>query len=999
MLREQEYIDIVKNIVKNIEDNVHIENKNTLWEYTKCQIRTDTIAYSAKRAKELREREEFLRKRVETLEKDLKDNEINYVEYIQCKTEWENIIRVKTEGILLRSKSKWVEEGERNSKYFLNLEKRNYNTNYIKTLITKENKHIDNLNDIICEQRNFYESLYSTKTGNNSIDIEASIKFTEQDNIPKLDEESKSLCESEITMEECALALKNLANNKSPGSDGFTTNFYKFFWSDIKSLLFDSFKYSYNNMCLSQNQKLSILNLLPKKEKDLRYLANWRPVSLLNTDYKILTKVLAIRLQKVIYKLINSDQVGYVKGRFIGENIRTMFDIMNYIDNSKESGFFVQVDFEKAFDSIEWSFLIKGLKSYNFGSYFINWIKILYTDISSCVGNNGYYSEYFTLSRSIRQGCPVSALLFILIAELIAINIRNDKKIKGININGIEYKISLMADDTTLFMMDLESLKIAIEKFHNFEKCSGLKLNLCKTEIIPLGKNRNSTLCLPKCLTEIKINNGPFKALGIWFAKTELQVSNLNFNNRLKKIESMLTLWRLRNLSIKGKICILKTLILPQVKFLFNMIYVPYEVLERIDKMFFQFLWDKKPAKIKRKTIIAAVSDGGMGMIDIFDVHVTAKVGWIIRFFNQANSKWKNLFKIMINIDETKLNKNMDFTNNGKTRFHMQLLKCWFNIINITPTNVKDICNQYLLYNQNILVNRKVLTDNTRMIGMNRDTKLIDLLDCNGKFLEFNILKQKFKQLSVLGYNSLITSIPSHWKHALQANITKMSFNDLKQGLEPYIKIGNVQKSLNSKITCKQIYHSLIDKNIQPPTAIETWVEMYPFLESQNWTQIYRLPFQITKEPYMQSFQYKILNRIINTREKLCQWKIINNNKCLYCGVVDTIEHHFINCHNSKEIWDRVRRWIKNNLNTYFRLSECEIIFGLTANDTDDMRAINFIILLTKWYINKQRSQNLEMYFFEVLQLIRSKIDSMSYNRLYKGETPITWQHNLMVIL
>ena len=139
---------------------------------------------------------------------------------------------------------------------------------------------------------------------------------------------------------------------------------------------------------------------------------------------------------------------------------------------------------------IEWPFLF--LKLFNFGENFINWIKILYTDIKACVGNNGFFSPYFRLTRSIRQGCPISALLFLLVAEVLAIQIREDTNIKGIKINETELKIGLMADDTTLFLADLHSLSVAISKFKAFKHYSGLKLNLNKTEIIPIGKlNKN----------------------------------------------------------------------------------------------------------------------------------------------------------------------------------------------------------------------------------------------------------------------------------------------------------------------------------------------------------------------------------------------------------------------------------------------------------------------------------------------------------------------------
>ena len=114
------------------------------------------------------------------------------------------------------------------------------------------------------------------------------------------------------------------------------------------------------------------------------------------------------------------------------------------------------------------------------------------------MGNNGHYSEYFKLSRSIRQGCPISALLFILVVKILAIRIRNDDTINGISINETEYKVSMMADNTTLILKDIYSLEKAIKIFEQFKYCSVLKLNLNKTEIIPKGKSKTIKFFLPK---------------------------------------------------------------------------------------------------------------------------------------------------------------------------------------------------------------------------------------------------------------------------------------------------------------------------------------------------------------------------------------------------------------------------------------------------------------------------------------------------------------------
>ena len=213
-----------------------------------------------------------------------------------------------------------------------------------------------------------------------------------------------------------------------------------------------------------------MLSLIPKNGKDLRFLKSWRPVSLLATDYKILAKALATRLQKVISDLINPDQVGYIKGRFISQNIRSIEDIMYLSKKYNIPGLLVLIDFEKAFDTIEWDFLFESLKAYNFGQTFRAWIKLLYTNISSCTINNGHFSRNFILGRGIRQGCPLSALLFILVAEILSIKLRANKDAKGITIDNWEYKIFQLADDTTILTQNLDSLKLIIAEFLKFQK-------------------------------------------------------------------------------------------------------------------------------------------------------------------------------------------------------------------------------------------------------------------------------------------------------------------------------------------------------------------------------------------------------------------------------------------------------------------------------------------------------------------------------------------------
>ena len=201
-----------------------------------------------------------------------------------------------------------------------------------------------------------------------------------------------------------------------------------------------SFNYAFHSGTLFNSQKRGIISLIPKNDKDTSLQKDLRPISLLNVDYKILTKVIAKRLEKLLPKVINPDQTGYVKGRYIGENVRLVQDIMFYTKRINSPTIAIFHDFRKAFDSIEWEYLKAALKAFNFGPNLLNWIDVLYNEASSCVINNGHSSSFFRLQRGVRQGSPLSGLLFIIGIELFARALKNDQSIKSIS--GLEINTS-----------------------------------------------------------------------------------------------------------------------------------------------------------------------------------------------------------------------------------------------------------------------------------------------------------------------------------------------------------------------------------------------------------------------------------------------------------------------------------------------------------------------------------------------------------------------------
>ena len=417
-------------------------------------------------------------------------------------------------------------------------------------------------------------------------------------NVTALSEEEKETCEGLVNEEECTNALKDFSNNKTPGTDGLLAKFYRFFWPDICFDLQASFNYAFQHGTLSISQKRGIISLIPKKNKDKTILENLRPISLLNVDYKILTKVIAKRIEKVLPTLINPDQTGYVKGRYIGENVRLIYDLLQYTDKLNKKGIAIFLDFKKAFDSIEWNYLLETLRLFNFGLDIQNWIKLFYNNVTSCVLNNGHASTFFSLQRGVRQGCPLSGVLFVLGIELLYRSIRSDPTIKGIQVNKHELKISQYSDDTTVFVRDLDSVTSLLKLLNEFNECSGLEINNTKTEAMWLGEWKDKT----DEPFGFKWPKEPINALGVSFSYNHANADRLNFGEKILSLEKTLNTWKRRNLTLYGEINIVKTLGISKLIYSASVLPVPVHYIQEINKLIFDFIWAESPVKRFQKT-------------------------------------------------------------------------------------------------------------------------------------------------------------------------------------------------------------------------------------------------------------------------------------------------------------------------------------------------------------------------------------------------------------
>ena len=271
----------------------------------------------------------------------------------------------------MHSKSRWYEHGEKSSKYFLNLEKRNKAKSHVRSLISESGIQVNDPAEIMSKVRDFYSNLYtrrSTKTEKECLDYLSRLQIPRLSKtdlsrlqIPRLSNIDRDSCEGMLTKKECWEALNAMKKWKKPRQDGLTKEFYVCFFNEISDSLVAALNRSFEVSQLSSSQRQAVIVLIEKKEKDNRLIKNWRPISLVNVDSKIASEALASRMKTVLSDIIKCDQTAYVKGMYIGESIRLVTDILEYTAEHEEVGILFSADFEKAFDSFEHTFIFATL--------------------------------------------------------------------------------------------------------------------------------------------------------------------------------------------------------------------------------------------------------------------------------------------------------------------------------------------------------------------------------------------------------------------------------------------------------------------------------------------------------------------------------------------------------------------------------------------------------------------------------------------------------------
>ncbi len=673
------------------------------------------------------------------------------------------------------------------------------------------------------------------------------------------------------------------------------------------NMVYESYEYGE----LPDSLKKAVLALLFKKG-DPNLLSNYRPISLTNYDYKIIAFTLAKRLQKVIKKLVSKDQTAYIQNRFIGCNIRTICDIIENADIYNIPGLIVCLDFEKAFDTLEWDFLFKTLEKYNFGKNFIKWIKTLYTDPRIIVKNNGWMSREIEIKRGVRQGCPISALLFILCVEMLSIAIKDDKNIKGYVIDETELKVVQHADDSTLLLSSKESVKIAVRKIDEFTSVSGLKLNINKTEGIWIGTYKGSE----NIYEGISFKNEPIKCLGIYIGNDIKQCEQRNWQSKLNDFQKTLESWKTRKLSLFGKVQVVNSLAISKLVYNFSILPVSDERIKEIQKLVTNFIWNKKD-RIKRLTVIGNKNQGGLGLVDIESKILSLKAAWVPRIFN-SESSWTHFPKALakdkgFNIEDfIRTNWALNKECVGMPQFYIDI----FTAFHRCKTYHEVVClNEFEFFNEPIWLNRRYMNKNACLYCKNWIQSgfiyVKDVFDNNGNFICEKECLQRLKQTNNwISEYSLVKKILMKTAKTLDTTIVNhvnmnkklfFYFND------SFIKITD-QKS-------KFFYKILVNVRFKKPDIQHFWAKQFNIENNYHiWKTIYENKVIAEKYKKFAEFNYKMLHNILPCGKLVNKWNKSVSARCVYCNEDETIKHIYYDCNRVNNIWRLLGKVLKMNI-------------------------------------------------------------------------------------
>ena len=463
--------------------------------------------------------------------------------------------------------------------------------------------------------------------------------------MPTLTDEEGQNMGGKITEGEIVGAIRTAARGKTPGTDGFPIEFYSTYESTLTPKLMELYDTSREQGILPQTTREALIIPIPKPGKKPTDPLGYRPLSMLNSDYKILSRVLAARLLPHMPKLIHTDQTGFIPGRNTATNIRRLYRLLRSANRmGQRAAVALSVDIEKAFDSLEWEYLYEVMAKMKLGEGFINWTRLLYAGPTARVKTGNMISGVLQIQRGTRQGCPLSPLLFAIAMEPLAAWARSNLIYKGIRAEAQLHHIALYADDLLMFLQDpSEDLEGAMELLKGFGNISGLKMNWEKTCMFPLTKGQEAQTVD----TRLRWEPDCLQYLGVRVYHTSADTIAGNITRAVNTLRESVGFWASLPLSVAGRIAVTKMIALPRLLYFFNTlpVWITRKTFRDLDSLLITFIWGTGRRRVALAKLQRTTERGGLAAPDMEGYYLAAQMQWCTRWV--AESKEQERDKVM----------------------------------------------------------------------------------------------------------------------------------------------------------------------------------------------------------------------------------------------------------------------------------------------------------------------------------------------------------------
>jgi len=754
--------------------------------------------------------------------------------------------------------------------------------------------------------------------------------------------EDRQKLDGPIRSDELELAVQQLNTNKSPGVDGIPSEFYQEFWPLIKHKYL-SYINEVQNTSLDDWKNMSITTLIYKNKGSTDELANYRPISLINVDVKIITKVLTNRLKTVLPTVIHHSQTA-VDGRFIDNTVHMIRDLIQIANDQQIEACFIFLDQEKAFDRVDRDFLYKIMSAFGVGETFINWIRLIYSNASTKVNVNGFLTEKIPLKRGVRQGDPLSFYEYIFVNEILALQLRNNPNIVGFQIEGEKIVSQHYADDTTISITQNRCFKEVYKELEEYEEATGAKVNYTKTKALWTGlwTNRTDTP-LP-----IQFTNKNVKNLGVYFGNDD--PAKATFLDILPKIQKSMDFWKPLKFCKLAKARIIEIFHASRLWYAASFYTIPQFILKQLQTSFNEYInFPWKQTTVAQLETRKLRKDGGLKAIDIQLKSAASKIHYLVKLCTRED------LKLNLSVT-TELLGTQPFSIRGtdifftpqqytssilrtKSNFYKEAIKS-LSKFNLTK-KITNIAEEHLYYNRALQINRQNRYTHVTQSNLQRR-----VLQTYGQ-----VQAENNNRTNGTPYITPITNL--YDKITVQ---TKPTNHHL-------MTIQNKEYTFH-QITIKLLYETLLVDSYKEHHYKEKWHNKFnPNLDWQDiWSRVHnKISFEETKSAIWEQLH-------LNSYTQYCfnKWNQKQDN-CRLCREIPLDRFHLIlDCKFTKTLWQD----LEPALNEIYRIqiTEEEMAFGLKGK-SPEIQLRNWLTFVLKEtiirielraYYNEQYLDNLD---------------------------------------